>query len=116
VNAPTFLSSVEYYDKNQPLLRSILDQLVVEAKAAPGDFPAYTFSTLVTVLAKDFDKAVTVGALALMRLAAIEAVEITQDMLDILADEVAAVPAADRKRAARLLFEAAGLPVAGGAA
>jgi len=64
-----FPRAVTYYHANEALLGEILDQMVEGARPEPGDVPAFTFAAIASGLETDPDKAVTVAALAVMRLA-----------------------------------------------
>jgi len=66
------LEAVAYYHDHGDVLGAALDEMVTEAQPQSGDDPAVTFATLVSALARDRSKAVTVAAVALMRLAEIK--------------------------------------------
>lgn len=64
----TILNSIVYFQDHKDELGGLLDELVAGLKPQPGDIPAFTFATMVAALSKDPDKAITVAALAIMRL------------------------------------------------
>lgn len=66
------LSSIAYFTEHEQLLQEVLDDVVKAARSEPGDTPALTFSSIAAAMAADLDRAVTISALAVMRLAAIE--------------------------------------------
>jgi tellurite resistance protein len=63
------LNSITYFQDNEALLTSLLDELVEALQPKPGDVPALTFATLVASFERDPSKAATTAALAIMRLA-----------------------------------------------
>lgn len=66
------LEAIAYYQDHRDVLDAALDEMVTEAQPQSGDVPAFTFAALVSALARDRSKAVTVAAVALMRLAEIK--------------------------------------------
>jgi hypothetical protein len=63
------MSSIAYYAENEEVLSEVLDDLITGARVEADELPAIAFATLVAAMERDPGKAVTVAALAVMRLA-----------------------------------------------
>lgn len=66
------MDGVTYYRANRALMMELLDELVGGLKLLPSDDPARVFGALINSLHRDPDRAVTIGAAAVMRLAEIQ--------------------------------------------
>jgi hypothetical protein len=71
----SLLESVRYYQDHEVLLTELLDKMAEEMQPQPGDIPAYAFATLTASFERDPAKAVTIAALAIMRLGEIKRAE-----------------------------------------
>jgi hypothetical protein len=62
------LQNIVYFQDHEALLKETLDQVIAQS-VNEDDQPAFAFAALVDALGRDTDKAVTIAALAVMRLA-----------------------------------------------
>jgi hypothetical protein len=63
-----FLNAAEYYAEHKDVVEQVLDDLIEVTRPQPEDLPEVTFGAIVAALHPDHAKAVTVAALAVMRL------------------------------------------------
>lgn len=65
----TLRASITYYDQHAEQLHGLLDELIETVAAMTTGDPAKDFAVVVAALERDHDKAVSAGAMALLRLA-----------------------------------------------
>lgn len=64
-------STTTYFFEHENLLNEVLDEMIESTRPEPGDTPAMIFGAVASALASDPNKATTIAALAIMRLAGV---------------------------------------------